>query len=298
VRATIELARRVKAAQPRLWDFCLKLRAKAAVQAELGVGRPVLHISGRYPTERGCMAIVWPFATHPRHRNEVIVWDLAHDPAELMTLDTDTIRQRLFTRSQDLPEGVTRLPIKTLHLNRAPIVVHRLDILSAAMAERWGVDKDTALRHAETAARISGEMAGVWERVYAAPAPAAEPTDVDEDLYGGFIDDADRTQLVRLRALSPTELAQARPRFRDGRLDELLFRYRARNFEATLDADERARWRAHCQARLIDGADGGPSLAAWMARLDELGEAAAERDDERALEILGALSDWAGEVAP
>jgi exodeoxyribonuclease-1 len=169
VRATLALARRLKTAQPRLWDFCLRLRAKSAVQAELGVGRPVLHISGRYPTERGCMAIVWPFATHPRHRNEVIVWDLAYDPGELLTLDTDTIRQRLFTRTQDLPEGVSRLPIKTLHLNRAPIVIHHLDILGAAMAERWGVDKALALRHAETAARISGEMAGVWERVYASP---------------------------------------------------------------------------------------------------------------------------------
>ena len=298
VRATIALARRVKAAQPRLWDFCLRLRAKAAVQAEVGAGRPVLHISGRYPTERGCMAIVWPFATHPRHRNEVIVWDLAHDPAELMTLDADTIRQRLFTSTQDLPEGVARLPIKTLHLNRAPIVVRRLDILSAAMAERWGVDKDMAMRHAETAARIGGEMVGVWERVYAAPAPEAEPPDVDEDLYGGFIDDADRAQLVRLRELPPEALAQARPRFRDERLEELLFRYRARNFEATLDADERARWRVHCRTRLIDGAAGGPSLQTWMARLDQLGEAAAERDDERALEILGALSEWAEVVAP
>jgi exodeoxyribonuclease-1 len=299
VRATLALARRLKTAQPRLWDFCLRLRTKSAVQAELGVGRPVLHISGRYPTERGCMAIVWPFATHPRHRNEVIVWDLAHDPAELLTLDTDTIRQRLFTRTQDLPEGVSRLPIKTLHLNRAPIVIHHLDILGAAMAERWGVDKALALRHAETAARISGEMAGVWERVYAAP-PAAEAAgvDVDEDLYGGFLDDADRVQLNRLRALSPEQLALANPRFRDERLDELLFRYRARNFPATLDAEGRARWQAHCRARLIDGADGGPSLEAWMATLDRLGEAAAERDDERALEILGALSDWAGEVAP
>ena len=144
-------------------------------------------------------------------------------------------------------------------------------------------------------------MAGVWERVYATPSAAeaeAAGVDVDEDLYGGFLDDADRVQLTRLRALTPEELALARPRFRDERLDELLFRYRARNFPATLDAEGRARWQAHCRARLIDGADGGPSLEAWMATLDRLGEAAAERDDERALDILGALSDWAGEVAP
>ena len=125
-----------------------------------------------------------------------------------------------------------------------------------------------------------------------------EPVDVDEDLYGGFLGDEDRRRLERLRVLPGDQLAGRRSGFDDPRLEELLFRYRARNFEATLDADDHARWQAHCRARLIDGADGGPSLQAWMARLDELGEAAAERDDERALEILGALSDWAGEVAP
>jgi exodeoxyribonuclease-1 len=220
---------------------------------------------------------------------------LAHDPEALMSLDAATIRQRLFTSAEDLPEGVTRLPIKTLHLNKSPIVVRHLDTLTQAQAERWGVDKALALRHAETAARITGPMAGVWEAVYAAP-PAA-PADVDEDLYGGFVGDADRATLERLRALAPEELARQRPNFRDPRLDELVFRYRARNFPHTLSEDERVRWAQHCRERLHEGRDGGPTLQAWMDRLDELGAEAAERGDERAESVLGALSDWAAEVA-
>jgi exonuclease I len=38
VRATIALARLIRQQQPRLWDFCLKLRKKDAVAAEMGVG--------------------------------------------------------------------------------------------------------------------------------------------------------------------------------------------------------------------------------------------------------------------
>ena len=52
VRATIALARRVKARQPRLWEFCLRLRQKTAVLGELVMGKPVLHVSGMYPAER------------------------------------------------------------------------------------------------------------------------------------------------------------------------------------------------------------------------------------------------------
>lgn len=294
VRATIALARLVRTRNPRLWDFCLRLRSKAAVQGELVLGRPVLHVSGMYPVERGCLAVVWPFAPHPTNKNEVIVWDLAQDPSELMSLGADEIRARLFTRSEALAEaGQTRLPIKTVHINKSPVVIANLKTLSPAMAERWGVDLAQALRHAETAARLVGPMAGVWEGVFARE-PAATAPDVDEDLYGGFVGNDDRRTLQRLRGLAPAELARARPHFHDGRLEELLFRYRARNFPDTLDEADRARWEAHRHARLVAGDGSGLTLAQFQERIDELAESA----DERAQDLLGALVDWAESLAP
>ncbi|MFZ4651898.1 MAG: exodeoxyribonuclease I, partial [Rubrivivax sp.] len=277
----------------RLWDFRLRLRSRQAVMEELVLSRPVLHISGMYPVERGCLAVVFPLATHPLYRNEVIVWDLAHDPEELLGLDADTIRMRLFTRTQDLPEGVTRLPLKTIHLNKSPVVISRLQTLAPDRAERWGVDFARTDANAAKAARLVGEMAGVWPEVYRRPAREGA-VDVDEDLYGGFVPDEDRARLQRLRALPPEELARQRPAFRDGRLEELLFRYRARNFPATLADDERARWLEHRIARLHEGADGAWTLAAFLERIDELGEHA----DERGQDLLGALVDWAEAVAP
>jgi len=111
VRATIALARLIKQAQPKLWDFCLKLRKKDAVLNEMGVGRPFIHISGMYGVERGCMALVWPLAPHPSNKNEMIVWDLAFDPTELFDLNAQAIRERMFSKTEDLPEGATFLPV-------------------------------------------------------------------------------------------------------------------------------------------------------------------------------------------
>ncbi|MDE2369915.1 MAG: exodeoxyribonuclease I, partial [Burkholderiales bacterium] len=138
VRATIALARLLKSRQPRLWDFCLKLRKKDAVWAEIGVGRPFVHLSGRYPVERGCLAVVWPLAPHPTNKNELIVWDLASDPRELETLDAETVRRRLYTRADELPAGESRLPIKTIHVNKSPIVIGNLRVLGDAAA-RWSL---------------------------------------------------------------------------------------------------------------------------------------------------------------
>lgn len=288
VRATIALARAVKTAQPRLWDFCLKLREKNAVWAEIGEKRPFVHLSGMYPVERGCLAVVWPLAMHPTNRNELIVWDLAHDPAELAALTLEEARLRMFTRSDALPEGVSRLPVKTLHVNKSPVVFGNLKALGPA-AQRWQVDLDQALRHAEKAAALGGLLDGLWRELYQRPdGGEGMARDVDEDLYGGFVGNADRALLQRLRRLSPAELAARRPAFDDPRLDELFFRFRARNFPQTLDADDAARWREHCTGRLE------AAIGPWQERIDQLAEAA----DERGQDLLGALVDYADSIAP
>lgn len=297
VRATLALARLLKRAQPRLWDFCLRLRRKDAVQHEIDTarrqGQPLLHVSGRYPADRGCLALVWPLAPHPTNRNELIVWDLAEDPSELGRLDAAAVRDRLFVRADALPEGVRRLPIKTIHLNRAPIVIANLKTLAPAMAARWRLDPALGLRHADSAARIVPKLAGLWGEVFARPAAQRRP-DVDEDLYGGFLGDADRRTLERLRGLPLQKLAASRPSFADARLDELLLRYRARNYPATLSAPEQEQWRQHRVARLLEGADGRPTPAAYLEQLAALEGSA----DARGRGVLADLRAYAEAITP
>ncbi len=294
VRATIALARLIREKQPKLFDFCLTLRKKDAVLAQIGLPqkRPFLHVSGMFPVERGCLGIVWPLALHPTNRNEIIVWDLAYDPGELFALDAATVRQRMFTRSDELPEGISRLPVKSIHINKSPIVVGNIKTLSPAMAEKWGIDVAQALRHAEIAAQAP-DAGSLWAEVYQRPAGEAAP-DVDGDLYGGFIGNSDRRMLNRLRNLSPEQLMAARPGFDDPRLDEILFRYCARNFPGLLGDEETVRWQQHCAERLHDGSGGARTLAGYFDAIDQLSENAGEREEE----ILGLLYDYAEMIAP
>ena len=297
VRATIALARLLKTAQPRLWDYCLGLRDKKRVLMELGLpstqqqARPFWHVSGMFGVERGCLALMWPLAMHPFNRNELIAWDLAFDPSELAALDAALMRLRLYTKAADLPAGVARLPIKSVHLNKSPMVGTHLKVLSPAVIQRWGIDLERQLHHAEVA-RDLPDMSAIWPEVLARP--ASDPPDVDEDLYGHFVGEWDRPRLVGLRALSPQQLAHAHPAFDDARLPELVFRYRARNFPDSLDEVERQRWQAHRAARLLDGAGGARSIAQLFDAIDRLSENA----DAQGEAILGDLYDYAESIAP
>jgi exodeoxyribonuclease-1 len=297
VRATIALARLIRSKQPKLFEFCLGLRKKDKVATEMGLHldrterTPFLHVSGMFPAERGCIGLVYPLGTHPTNKNEILVWDCRYDPSELFTLDVDAIRTRMFTRSADLPEGVTRLPIKSVHLNKSPMLVGNLKTLSAAQAARYDIDVEQGLAFAALAA-AGPDMTATWAAVYQRPASA--PLDVDEDLYGGFVGNNDRRKLEELRGNTPEELAKARPSFEDERLEEILFRYRARNFPESLGDGERHQWERHRAARLYDGADGARSIEQLQMEIDALSEDA----DERAEEILGALYDYAEAIAP
>ena len=293
VRATIALARLIRQHQPKLFDFCLTLHKKDRVNAEVGwpVKRPFLHVSGMFKPEKGCIALVFPLAIHPTNKNEIITWDLAYDPTELTALDADMIRQRMFSRADSLPEGMMRLPIKTIHVNKSPIVISNLKTLSPDMAARWNIDLDQAAQHAKVL-ETNSPSPELWKQVF--DRLKQDQVDVDEDLYGGFIGSEDRRTLTNLRQMSPEALAAAAPAFEDDRLEELVFRYRARNFPDSLTEAGAERWETHRGTRLLNGAYGARNVQSFFDEIDLLSEKA----DSESEEILSALYDYAERIVP
>lgn len=249
VRALVGLARRFKAAQPRLWDYAFALRDKRKVGALLDVANmtPLLHISSRYPASRHCAALVVPVARHPRIESRVIVASLDEDPAAWLDLAPEDIAERVFVRQADLPEGERRIPLKEVHTNKCPLLLP-LEHVREADFERLGMDRAACLARADTLRAAPG-LAERVRRAFAVEA-AREPADADAALYDGFPSDADKRLFPRVRSAPLAEMASYGPRFDDPRFSELLFRYRARNWPESLDAGERARWDDYRRTRL------------------------------------------------
>ncbi len=295
VRATIELARLVKKRQPRLYDFVWRHRGKreAAELLRLGSFEPLLHVSEKYPSERGCIAVVVALARHPKNQNEVVVYDLSADPTALLELDAEEIRRRVFTRTADRPEGVERIPLKTVHLNRCPVLVP-INSLRPADAERLEIDLGRCRAHL---AKIKTEaaLAAKLEEVFDKPPEISEIEDPDLMIYsGGFFSNADRAKLSRLREMSPQQLALARPEFDDRRLPEMLFRYRARNWPESLNTEEQARWEHFRHRRLTGKECGGLAIGEYEEKLAQLESRPGNgpRDEE----ILAGLRAWGREL--
>ena len=78
-------------------------------------------------------------AAHPTNKNAVICFDLSADPEILINLNSDDIKQRIFTATKDLPEGVDRIALKLVHLNKAPMVATP-KVVDATVAKRLSID--------------------------------------------------------------------------------------------------------------------------------------------------------------
>lgn len=257
VRATIALARLVREKQPKLYDWLFQLRSKQRVMDQIRLLQPMVHISGRFSAERHYLGVVLPLAWHPRNRNALIVCDLGLDPQGLLDLDAETLRQRLYTRRDELAEGELPVPLKLVHINRCPVVAP-LSVLRAQDQQRLNLDmgeyQARALRLTDAQELWRDKLPAIYaEEDFAATA------DPEQQLYDGFIGDRDRRLCEQVRAAEPAQLARQQWPFDDHRLPELLFRYRARNFAYTLDDEEQQRWKLFCQQRLSDADYGAPN---------------------------------------
>lgn len=253
VEATLALARLLRTRQPRLYDWYFKLREKKAVASMLASAlpgvQPLLHVSGRYPPARGCLAMVAPIAEHPDRAGSYIVADLGVDPDAWVDLDPDDLVERMYTPRADLPEDIVRPPLKEVHANKSPFLAP-VETLRSADTVRIELDPDACLRNLD---RIRASD-GLAERVRRAFASSANRWPEREDpecrLYAGFASDGDRRRFGKVRATPPARLGNTEFGFDDPRYSELLFRFRARNWPDTLDAREHARWQTFVRDKL------------------------------------------------
>lgn len=284
VEATMALARLVRSRQPRLLDFALGLRPKSRVLELLDwrARAPVVHVSQRFPAERGCLAIVVPLALHPGQSGKVIVADSHCDPTPLLTWSPERLAEVLFLPAVD-PAHVP-LGLKLVHANRAPFLAP-LSVLGGVDPLRIRLDRercDAHVRLLQEAAGLDARVQQVYRLLDQAPRAAQ---DADTALYDGFVADAERALVQRFRHAEPVDRARVAAQFRDARLQALAFRYRARHHAETLTATEQRLWIEHCRRQ----------LSAPTRSLDEY-DAAIAAAPALTSELVAELRAWAARV--
>ncbi len=287
VEVTIALARLIKQKQPRLYEHLFNLRLKNTVAQDVDVFRkkPFLHVSSKFSSQNGCAALVAPIAFHPTNKNAVIVFNLAQPPDALMHLSAEQIAQRVFIAQDQLPEGVERLGLKAVHLNKCPVVLTP-KLLTPDNAVRLAIDPLQCEKHWQQllTMNIAEKIAEAFTLTQFAPREDAE-----QQLYDGFLSPKDKPLLDEIRKASSADFEAQAFYFHDRRYNDLLLRYKARHFASSLSDAERMQWHDILQQRWFDGVKGYLTLDEFYHRIEVL--QVGELDPEK-LRKLSCARDW------
>jgi len=271
VYATIAVAKLIKQKQPRLYDYIYSMRKKNVVSQliNLRTHEAILHVSSRYSAERGAIAMVMPLCQHPVNKNGFIVYDLNVHPEAFFEADVDELSARLYTPAAELPEGIQRVPLKQIHINKCPVIVP-LKTMDDAAAERLQINIDECLHHRELILAQIDEFTSKTSAIFEQN-EFPEVNDPDAQLYsGGFFSHDDSNRFETIRHTPVEELAALHFNFDDSRLEEMLFRYRARNYPDTLDAQEQKKWHDYRHNKFTDPSLSHRTMNQFFADIDAI----------------------------
>ncbi len=295
VYATIAMAKLVKEKQPKLFEYVIHNRSKLAIQKLIDPQsmKPVLHVSSRYPVEQGNMAVVAPIAVHPTNKNATIVWDLRQDPAPLFELSAEQIKQTLYLPRDQRDENTPKLALKLLHANRCPIVAPA-NMLRGDEPAKFAIDGDQC-RSNLALLRNEPNLREKLMAVYHEDRDAIP--DPDLQIYsGGFFSNDDKKLIDRVREADVESLYELQLPFQDPRLEEMLLRYKARNFPETLTDEEQLSWEEFRAQKLLKGTGGYLTFEALYSELNRIAELPETTADQRA--ILEDIALYAESIYP
>lgn len=268
VEATIALAKLIKIKQPALYDYVLNNKSKHKVAAMIDTvnRKPLFHISSKFPSSRGCAGFIAPIAMHATNSNAVIVFDLSADPTLLQSLSVEDIRARIFVKTEDLPEGVERIPLKLIHMNKCPIL-GTTKLCDDKAAQRLHINKQQCNKHWQQLCTmdIERKVQAVFAEDNFAPR-----TDPEQMLYNDFVPAVDKATMKRLRQADAGHLLKQEFVFSDARLEAIKLRYKARNYPESLTDSERNVWREFKMQRLTHGDENILSRELFISRIQEL----------------------------
>lgn len=289
VEATIAMASLVRTKQPRLFDYLLNMRSKHEVAKLVNTGEPFVYTSGKYPGEFSNTTIAVKLGDS-NDKNSILVYDLRFDPEPFLDQTPEELAEAW--QWTDDPEAI-RLPVKTLKMNRCPAVADVRVVTDEATEERIGVSRQQAK---ENMAKLGPRAQEFADKLKAAAkimdkrrddkreTGESLPRSVDNNLYDGFISDADGALLPLIRK-NPDRAMEIGQQLQDKRLKRLLPIYVARNYPKLRTPEISEQYEAYRREYLLGGGENSRAQQHFK-RLAEMAQTPLDADKKFLLEEL------------
>ena len=323
VEATIGILKLIKDAQSTtindvtIFDHIFSMRIKKNVANFLleNTGKPFLHISQLYGKENYSKAVVMQVGTSFGNPNDQIVINLSGNVQDIIDLDAEELKSRLYMKKADLASrNIERPPFQAITVNTCPVIAELSWIKDRA--KDIGLDGDL-IRANKTL--IENNLELIKEKlivIYSKP-EFDQISDVDLRIYDGFYSGGDNSLMKEMHnSLLRNELKGFNFSTHNEKLKKQFFRFKARNYPELLGVKETEMWSRFSKERISgknwqDGVS-APSyikeselpehnIDSFLKRIYELKIEGIKGDgivDEKSIETLNDLLTYAKRIAP
>jgi len=292
VKATIEMAKLLKSAQPKFFQYLFELRrkdkARAVIEPMRGKAVPFLHTSAMLGPERLYTAPMLLIGWNPNNSNAAICVQLDCNNTWLQTSSADEIRDIMYTPRSQRDSAHLDIGLKQIQINRCPALAPISLLKDPAISARMKLSLD------DVAARSNQWLSPeLTQKLLTVFKPRSYQTaDVEASIYDGFPSPNDKNLMTEVRMADADALSHQHFQFEDARLNQLLFRYKARFFPQSLSYQEQLEWRDVLRERLIDGSTDFLSVESFDQEMAAIHNELASNPNKKAYALLNDLAQF------
>ncbi|CAL4325900.1 Exodeoxyribonuclease I [Buchnera aphidicola (Protaphis terricola)] len=240
VYATISLAKLVQKHQPKLFNFFFKYRKKNELYKLINLKnfQPLLYISSCFGSIRNNMSFVLPLSWDENNRNILITIDLFKNIENLFDFFNK------YNYNEINIKDLFDLGIILIHFNRCPVfipiqLIREEDIKKLKLKEFYIQKKINLIKK-------NYFIINYIKKIFKKTNIFQKSLNVDLQIYNNFFNFHDKKLIKKISSSNPSNLINIQLNFQDSRLNELFFRYKARNFFYLLNTNEKKIWLNYC----------------------------------------------------
>lgn len=240
VYATIELAKLIQRKQPKLFDFFFKYRKKNELCRLIDIEKftPIIYVSSYFGSLRHNMSCILPLSWDLYNKNILISIDLFKDIEKLIAFC------KTVSISNISIKDLFDLGIVLVYLNRCPILAP-IKAIRKEDTNRLNFKKYSYYKKINLVKK-NYFLIDLVKNVLLKKNENKNFLNVDLQMYDSFFNFYDKNLIKKISLTKSSDLKKMKLDFKDPRLKELFFRYKARNFFNILKNDEKKEWINYC----------------------------------------------------
>lgn len=250
--ATVDWARCLKKANPKLWNYLFENRTKRALTGMIKPKQSLLiHTNMSFGVDCLYTKPVFPLFYLPKEPNVLVAFDLTRSFEPYKDMSPEELNKLIYSKKSELEElGIENPPLVKIKINTCPAIAP-LATVRDSDAKRLGFNMEKCRSYSNTLSKDAKSLELI-QKAFSIQNEMEDPSDVEQQLYSGdFFTKSDQIKLKQLHTHGiEFSLDGEQKQWDDDRIENLIKRVLGKNYPEALSTEQLKDWKKFCLKKI------------------------------------------------